>query len=169
MKWFPILGPQESSVYSIFIIAELLKWTIRCQEMLIWASSECFFSARMWHCVVCFLFLALYYRFQMLFIFILAFSALCFWWICASSDPSASYPTPWDKQGLIKASLRTILSASGNRSCGVCSWPRVFVRTLLALQNTEENLCHLCPCFLKSVNQLSFLNFNLLPLWTVNC
>lgn len=107
MKWFPILGSQESSAYWIFIIAELLKWTIRCQEMLIWASDECFFSARMWHCVV-FSFLALYYRFQMLFIFILAFSALCFWWICASSDPSASYPAPWDEQGLIKASLQPV-------------------------------------------------------------
>lgn len=107
MKWFPILGSQESSVYWIFIIAELLKWTIRCQEMLIWASDECFFLARMWHCVV-FSFLTLYYRFQMLFIFILAFSALCFWWICASSDPSASYPTPWDEHGLIKASLRPV-------------------------------------------------------------
>lgn len=75
----------------------------------IWASEETYFSSYLKFAV-----LFLYYRLQMLLFFV---SALCFAWLSASSDPSASYPVLWQGQGLLETSLQLVKRIKQRMSC----------------------------------------------------
>lgn len=86
---FHVVNSQESCIHQILIIVETLTWTIRCQE----TSPGSYFNSFLSFC--CFAFCVIVYSCCYFFV-----SAVCFAWLSASSDPSASYPGLW--QGLAR-------------------------------------------------------------------